>query len=136
MRIAFVIVLFFISWEITAQKKEAKVLETMKQFHELMVKDRSTIDQYIDKDLSYGHSNGWIENYKEFDADLGGRMIYHSIKEDSITVSVKKKVARLRFVGDFDVSLDGKRNQFRLKVMEIWIKKSGGWKLYARQAVR
>lgn len=136
MRIAFAIVLFFISWGVTAQEKETKVLQTMKRFHALMVKDRSAVDQYIDKDLSYGHSNGWIENYKEFCEDLGGRMIYHSVKEDSISVSVKRKVARIRFVGDFDVSLDGKRNQFRLKVMEIWIKKGGGWKLYGRQAVK
>jgi hypothetical protein len=128
--------LFFISWTVEAQKTSASVVDRMKRFHQLMVTDRFYIDQYVDTALSYGHSNGWVENYKEFYTNLGQKLVYHSITEDSITASGNNKVTQIRFVGDFDVSLDGKRNLFRLKVLEIWTKRKGNWKLLARQAVR
>jgi len=42
----------------------------------------------------------------------------------------------VRFVGVYDSTLDGKRAEIRLKVLEVWVKKKKGWKLFARQAVR
>ena len=108
----------------------------MKRFHELMVQKETSIDQYIDDSLSYGHSSGWIENKADFLLDLEKRIDYHSIKEDSINVRVNGKVASVRFFGVYDSTLDGKRNEIRLKVLEVWVKTKKGWKLFARQAVR
>jgi hypothetical protein len=45
-------------------------------------------------------------------------------------------VASVRFVGVYDSTFDGKRAETRLKVLEIWVKKKKGWKLFARQAVK
>jgi ketosteroid isomerase-like protein len=135
MRWLITIVLFFSGFLAIAQQ-ETDVVQRMKEFHELMVKGSSSVKQYLDDSLSYGHSNGWIENKKDFISDLGTRIDYHSIKEDSIHAGVNGKVAHIRFIGLFDATLDGKQNQFRLRVLEIWVKKKKGWKIFARQAVR
>lgn len=136
MRCVVTIILFFSSLLAIAQQEKTEVVQRMKEFHELMVKGDSSVKQYLDDSLSYGHSNGWIENKKEFIADLGSRLVYHSIKEDSIYAGVNGKVAHIRFIGLFDATLDGKQNQFRLRILEIWVKKKKGWKIFARQAVR
>ena len=118
------------------QKVENEVLQRMKRFHQVMTNDRLSVEQFIDDSLSYGHSNGWIENRNEFYNNLGGKITYHSIKEDSVRISVNKNVAHARFVADLDVSMDGKRYMFHLRVLEVWVKQKKNWKLFARQAIR
>ena len=132
---SFIIVLF-ICGNVNAQ--DQAVLKRMKRLHELMVADRFYVDQYIDDSLSYGHSNGWIENRKEFYENLGNKLIYHSFAEDSINITVHKNIAHVRFNADIDVSLDGKRAVYKLKVMEVWVRhgKKREWDLFARQAVK
>jgi hypothetical protein len=121
---------------VIAQNDPSEVVNQMKRFHELMVQNDTSIGQYIDDSLSYGHSSGWVENKTDFVSDLKSRIDYHSIKEDSIIARVHGKLANVRFVGVYDSTLDGKRAEIRLKVLEVWVKKKKGWKLFARQAVR
>ena len=119
-----------------AQNDPSEVVSQMKRFHELMVQNEGPIDQYIDDSLSYGHSSGWVENKNDFLSNLKSRLDYHSIKEDSVSARVHGKVANVRFVGVYDSTLDGKRAEIRLRVLEVWVKKKKGWKIFARQAVR
>jgi len=121
---------------VIAQNDPSEVVNQMKRFHELMVQNDTSIGQYIDDSLSYGHSSGWVENKTDFVSDLKSRIDYHSIKEDSIIARVHGKLANVRFVGVYDSTLDGRRAEIRLKVLEVWVKKKKGWKLFARQAVR
>lgn len=136
MRYFLTILLFFASWIAFAQKDEQEVLRQLKHFHQLIVQQNFFIDQYLDDSLTYGHSNGWIESKKDFLSNLGSKIVYHSIKEDSINVVVNNKVAHARFIAMFEATVDGKQNQFRLKVLEVWVKKRKKWKLFARQAIR
>lgn len=136
MRWLLTIVLFFAGWAAMAQSQDGEVLQRMKRFHSLLVDDRFYIDQYLDDSLSYGHSNGWVENKKEFLEDLGGKIIYHSFREDSIRVTVHDKVAYARFIADVDVTMEGRRSQFHLRVLEVWVKDRKSWKLFARQAIK
>jgi hypothetical protein len=96
----------------------------------------SGMEDLLDDSLSYGHSNGWIETRSQFIQNLGSKLVYHSVTEDSLRVTVSGDVAHVRFVGDFDVSLDGKRNTYHLRVMEVWVKRGKQWKIFARQAIR
>lgn len=133
-RILFIITLF-VSVQACAQAD--KVIGNMKRFHELIVEKKFYFDQYIHKDLSYGHSNGWVENSEEFAGNLRKNVItYHSFKEDSVTAAVDKKVAHIRFIADIEVTLRGVRSAHKLRVLEIWVRKGRSWLLFARQAVR
>jgi len=110
----------------------------MQQLHKIMVErpDDFVMDNYLHDSLSYGHSNGWIERLKDFREDIISKyIVYHSMKEDSVQVVQSGKTAYIRFLATIDVSLNGVRNTYRLRVLEVWVRK-GNWKLFARQAVK
>jgi hypothetical protein len=132
----FIIVLFLFPAALVAQEREAKLVSTMKAFHQSMVNDHAAAVNYVDDDLSYGHSNGWIESRQDFEKDLGTVLTYHSIREDSIRTVIKRNTAYVRFAGDYELTMNGTRYQFHLRVLEIWVLDKKNWKLFARQAVR
>jgi len=120
------------------QTDEAKLTATVKQFHEALVKKNTvSINQQTDKALSYGHSNGWVQTKIDIIKDFEtGYISYQSFKEDSITVSINENMANVRFVTDITATMKGTVNSFHLKVLEVWVKKSKRWVLFARQAVK
>lgn len=123
----------------SAQTDEEKLTLTLKEFHQSLVKKNTvSINQQTDKALSYGHSNGWVETKSEMIKNLEtGYTSYKSIKEDSLQVVINGNVAHARFVGDYEVSLNGGSTAiYHLKVLEVWVKKGKRWLLFARQAVK
>lgn len=122
----------------SAQTEEAKLATTLKEFHQSLVKKNTvSINQQTDKALSYGHSNGWVETKSEMISNLEtGYLSYNSFKEDSLQVTVNGNVAHARFIGNLNVTLKGTTSDFRLKVLEVWVKKGKRWLLFARQAVK
>jgi hypothetical protein len=121
-----------------AQTDEQKVTTTLKEFHQALVKKNTiSINQQTDKALSYGHSNGWIENKTELLNHLEtGYMSYLDYKEDSVNVTVNGNMANARFIADIKAGLNGNVGNFHLKVLEVWVKKGKRWILFARQAVK
>lgn len=122
-----------------AQTTEEKLTTTLKKFHQALVeKNTVSISQQTDKALSYGHSNGWVETKNDFIKNLEtGYTSYNSIKEDSLQITINGTVAHARFVGDYEVSLNGGNAVvYHLKVLEVWVRKGKRWLLFARQAVR
>ena len=122
-----------------AQTDEAKLTLTLKEFHQALVKKNTvSINQQTDKALSYGHSNGWVETKTDIIKNLEtGYNSYKSIKEDSLQIMINGNVAHARFVGDYEVSLNGGNAViYHLKVLEVWVKKGKRWLLFARQGVK
>ena len=138
MKFTIVILLLFTSLIAAAQTDEIKLTATLKEFHKALVDNNTvSVNQQTDKALSYGHSNGWIETKADMIKNLEtGYMNYNSIKEDSIQVIMNGTMANVRFVADINATLNGNTNSFRLKVLEVWVKKGKRWLLFARQAVR
>ena len=105
--------------------------------HQKLVSNDKALGNYLDENLTYGHSNGWLQTKAEVIDDLNsGKIKYTEIKEDSMMEASDKDLGYVRFIGNFSAVMDGKQSSFRLKVLEIWRKKKGTWKLYARQAIR
>lgn len=121
-----------------AQTSDDKLKTVIMEFHQsLVVKNISAINQQTDRELSYGHSNGWVETKKDMISNLEtGYLKYNSFKEDSLVISMNGNVANARFVADINVTLRGNTATYRLKVLEVWVKKGKRWLLFARQAVR
>ena len=118
--------------------EEEKLTATVKEFHQALVnKNTISINQQTDKALSYGHSNGWVETKADMIRDLEtGYISYQGIKEDSIIIIMNGAMANVRFLGDYKATLKGAASNFRLRVLEVWVKKSKRWILFARQAVK
>lgn len=128
---------FFIAF-VNAQTEEEKLITTVKEFHLALVnKNTVSINQQTDKALSYGHSNGWVETKTDVIKDLEtGYISYQVFKEDSITLAINGNLANVRFVADITANLKGTTSSFRLRVLEVWMKKGKRWILFARQAVK
>ncbi len=122
----------------TQTTDEEKLTATVKEFHQALVnKNTVSINQQTDKALSYGHSNGWIETKTDLIKDLEtGYISYQDYKEDSITITSNGAMANVRFVAQVAATLKGISTNFRLRVLEVWVKKSNRWVLFARQAVK
>ncbi len=138
MKFLFIIGLFLVQAACFAQTEEVKLTSTLKEFHQALVKKNTvSINQQTDKALSYGHSNGWVETKKELIEHLeSGYMGYNSFQEDSIKVEVNGNLAHARFIADINASMSGKEFSFKLRVLEVWVKKGKRWVLFARQAVK
>ncbi len=132
------IVLFFTSLVVVAQTADEKLVTTIKEFHQALVKKNTvSIIQQTDNAVSYGHSNGWVETKAEMINNLEtGYLTYRSFKEDSLQVIINGNVAHARFIADIEATLNQKDSQFHLKVLEVWVKKGKRWLLFARQAVK
>lgn len=121
-----------------AQTEEEKLTTTLKEFHQALVnKNTVSINQQTDKALSYGHSNGWVQTKADVIKDLEtGKIVYHSFKEDSLSITINESMANARFVADVNATLNGNTVNTHLKVLEVWVKKGKRWVLFARQGVK
>ena len=136
----FFVTIFFLAVQLAVlvQSEEEKLTGTLKEFHVALVKKNTvSINQQTDKALSYGHSNGWVETKKELIEQLeSGYMGYNSFREDSIKVEVNGNMAHARFIADINATMSGNEFTFKLRVLEVWVKKGKRWVLFARQAIR
>ncbi len=138
----FFFTILFISFSVVGLAQTAddvKLIAVVKEFHQALVKQNTvSINQQTDKAVSYGHSNGWVQNKKDLIKDFEtGKISYQSFKEDSITVLMNENMANVRFIADITASVNGTTvNNYHLKVLEVWVKKSKRWVLFARQAVK
>ena len=132
------ILFFFLVAFANAQTDEEKLITTVKEFHQALVKKNTvSINQQTDKALSYGHSNAWIETKAEILKNLEtGYISYQGYKEDSITVTLNGNMANVRFIADITATMKAATNTYHLKVLEVWVKKGKRWVLFARQAVK
>ena len=132
------IALFLNVFAAMAQTEEEKLVAAVKAFHQALVNGNTvSINQQTDKALSYGHSNGWVETKTELMRNLEtGYMRYNSYREDSLQVLQNGNMANVRFVAEISATLKGSNGNFRLKVLEVWVRKGKRWLLFARQAVK
>lgn len=103
----------------------------------LIEKDTVTLKQLLHKNVTYGHSNGWVETKEDVTKDLAsGKLVYYSIKSDSITWKTEANWASMRSKTNVEVSVNGNRMELNLHVLEVWLKTNKGWQLIARQSTK
>jgi Domain of unknown function (DUF4440) len=138
MKLFITVSLMFFSFIGLAQTDEEKLKATVKEFHQALVnKNTISINQQTDKALSYGHSNGWVQTKADVIKDLEtGFISYGEIKEDSIVIMINGNMANVRFLANITAKMKETTSNFKLRVLEVWVKKSKRWVLFARQAVK
>lgn len=88
-------------------------------------------------DLSYGHSSGKVDTKASFIGDLvAGKSDFVSITITDQTIKLAGDVAIVRHTLSADTNDSGKPGKVALKILGIWQKQGGEWKMLARQAVR
>lgn len=118
-------------------KDEKAVLLQVKKLDSLMMKNDIQIVDLFCSDVSFGHSNSWIQNLDDFKDDFSSKKVSYKeitqleiseLKQFKNTVSIRRsvKVAGLYKNQDFEM---------KLALLEIWLKKKSAWKLWSRQSV-
>ena len=97
----------------------------------------AALNALVADDLSYGHSGGKVDTKASFIADLMDRKSdFVTIAITEQTVKVVDNVAILRHTLTADTNDSGKPGKVSIKILGVWQKQGGDWKLLARQAVR
>ena len=136
MRGIFLIIALVFCSRVFAQQSD-ELIKRSQAFHKALVAKSADLSSFLDAKLSYGHSNGWLENRQELLEHIEtGVMNYLEFSEDSIVADMQDNIGYLRFVTTLKASLRGTQATFRLRVLEVWRKEDNNWVLYARQAVR
>ena len=145
MKIILFRIFFLISLSVNAQenkvvselKNEPKLRENIRLLDFYMQNNDSKILELLSEDVSFGHSNGWVQNFDDFKKDFESKKVsYKSIEQTDLsefkrnkkTVSLRRKVkvSGIYKVYDFEMTLS---------LLEIWIKKGKSWQLWSRQAI-
>ena len=102
----------------------------------LLSGDSSQLKALFAPELNYGHSDGQVQNRKEFiDTRASGTFVPNSIElsDRHITVVVVDTIVRYNFTADA-VNRAGQHIPIRIGVMEVWQKRDGNWVMFAHQA--
>ena len=139
MRLALVItVLLACQLPVLAQKDTSAVLGAVTRLEKaLLNKDSATMNGLLHKDVSYGHSSGWVQTKKEVVDDMmSGFLVYNKLEDSSINIVMSKDKAivreKVRAVG----SRDGKAFDLSLFITQVWLQSKKGWQLFARQSTK
>jgi hypothetical protein len=98
---------------------------------------QAALDALAAQELSYGHSNGMVEDKASFiDALVSQRSDFRRIDLTGQTITLAGDVALVRHTLDADTFDGGRPGRVTLKILLVWQKRNDAWKLLARQAVR
>lgn len=124
-----------ITW---AQSSEEKIAAAVEALHNaLIVMDSSTLEKLTTDNLTFGHSNGTVENKQTFiHTVLNGPLRFTAIQATNQTATLVKRTAIVRYVLVAKATNNGAPTDIKLGVLQVWQKRKGAWKLLARQAVK
>ena len=119
-------------------KKEIAVQNAVNQLTAAMISgDRDALTLVASEHLSYGHSGGHVEGRAEFVEKIAsGKSDFVTIDITEQTIEVVGKTAIVRHTFNATTNDGGKPGTVKLKVLLIFQKEKGTWKMLARQAVK
>ncbi|MBN8876645.1 MAG: nuclear transport factor 2 family protein [Sphingobacteriales bacterium] len=119
-------------------KQEKEVAAAVEQLRKAMVDaDSVVLSNLADDKLTYGHSSGKVETKTDFVGTIvSGKSDFVTIDLTDQTIQVSKDVAIVRHKLSAKTNDDGKPGEVNLKILTVWQKIKGNWKMLARQAVK
>ena len=120
-------------------KEESKVAKAVEALRiQLVDPKEKELSGLVSNDLSYGHSNGLVEDKDVFIASLmSGKFNFQKIELTEQTIKITSDAAIVRHIFTAETHDAGKSpGSANLKVLQVWQKQAGKWILIARQAVK
>ena len=98
---------------------------------------KKDLENIAANELSYGHSNGLVENKAEFvEALASGKNDFVTINLAEQTIKLAGNTAEVRHKLTGETNNGGQAGTVNLGVLLVWQKQQGQWKLLARQAFK
>src|SRR5262247_1090606 len=99
--------------------------------------EKAQLEALCAEQLSYGHSDGRVENKAQFiNGVMTRKAIVKSITLSDHTIAIVGTDAIARHTWASESETDGKLTSTKIGVLQVWQKQGGTWKLLARQSVR
>lgn len=133
------LLIFSFSVVVNAQnKKETAVANAVEKLRIAMVHGvKEKLEAVVAEKLSYGHSGGHVEGKAEFvEKIVSGKSDFVSIDLTEQTISISGKIAVVRHILSAKTNDNGKPGDVHLRILLVFQKEGGKWKLLARQAVK
>jgi hypothetical protein len=117
---------------------EAAVKDAVEALRMALLKaDKTKLETLSANQLSYGHSDGRVQDKAEFvDGVVTRKATVKSIDFPELKVSVTGNTAVARHLYVSESELDGKPNSVKIGTLQVWQKQDGNWKLLARQGYK
>jgi hypothetical protein len=137
MKLIFIAIFVSISSLVVAQDtvQLKKVTELFN--NALLTKDTNLIKQLVHKQISYGHSNGWLQTKQDLITDFAtGKIEYTKIEEGEKFFTKTKQAIAVRNISKVEGVVNGYVFSMSLQVLQVWKKVKKNWVLLARQSVK
>jgi len=121
-----------------SSKREAQVLAKMSALSTALVnKDSILLNTLLADDVTYGHSNGWMQTKNELIRSIiSGEQDYKKINTKNSSVRFYSNTAVVNTRTDFSLIMDKKQLDLDLNLLLLWVKRDKDWVLVARQSVK
>jgi len=121
-----------------ASADEAAVAQAVEALRQAILgQEKTTLEALCVEQLSYGHSDGRVQNKAEFiNGVMTRKAIVKSITLSDHTIAVAGNDAIARHTWASESETDGKPTSAKISVLQVWQKQGGNWKLLARQGFR
>ena len=129
---------FFSSPALAEAGDEAAVKQNVEALREALLKaDKAELERLTADQLSYGHSDGRVQNKAEFiDGVITRKATVKSLNFPDLKIAVAGDAAIARHIYESESETDGKPNNVTIGILSVWQKQDGSWKLLARQGYK
>lgn len=103
----------------------------------ILDKDSVLLQSLLSEDVTYGHSNGWIQSKSGFIRSVMSReQDYKKMDVRKMEVRVFGNTAVVNLETDVSLIMTGKTMDLDMDILLVWVNAGGEWKLVARQSVK
>src|SRR5580693_9111578 len=112
---------------------ETAVKQNVEALREALLKaDKAQLERLTAEQLSYGHSDGRVQNKTEFiDGVMTRKATVKSLTFPDLKIAVAGDAAIARHIYESESETDGKPNNVKIGILSVWQKQDGSWKLLA-----
>lgn len=119
-------------------KAEGEIRSAVEKFHTALLNvNEQILDELLSEELSFGHSNGKVEDKAGFITNIVNKnSVFTSIDFSEQIIKITGKTAVVRHLFFAHTNDNNKQGSVKLFILLIWQMKNRKWQLLARQAVR
>ena len=119
-------------------KLEQEIMQLEQERVDAVVKgDTAKLEQMFADELVYTHSNARVESKSDFlNSVKTGSIKYEAMKHSNVKVSMYGNTAVMRGESDIKVVNNGQPVAFRIRFLNVYVKKDGRWQMTAWQSTR
>lgn len=102
----------------------------------MVANDPAALDAILDPRLHFAHANGGVDGKEVYLTKMAsGRIVYRGIAwSEEVVTELADGVAMLTGRMDTDVQVDGNTKGLKNRVISIWVRTGGRWRLVAFQS--